>query len=714
MRLFLAVLAVMVVSIIAADGASMNIPSDFPSFSVPGHEKEMASLRELYWLHYPASGPKATLWDTWLPMPSLWPDTSSSDSMRRQWNDVLSARIMDRDGYVSTHQHPSIAHPLGWPFPFWPQGTGSYGWHFSFKDTVGPPWRPDSLSGKDDWTVSGAADLGIGEDGWNLKLEAPNAYVTAPKHEIDTLNAPFLQLRWRATGLGNVQPYIEWTTSDEPSFSADRRFYFDPVESAPTFHTVIPIYKHPKWKGTITRLRVNFGNSQPGAPVTIQALFTQYDTRQDINSQLFIRGCDTYFAWTRDINFLRRNIGRMRMALRFVMTEHQALEHKYVYNTWVGHDGISGIKISPDGKKTLLSGHGVGDNYYDLLPGGHKDGYSTMLYYESLICMAQIERDILAHPEWNVDRGALALDSDTLLKHAAEVKRVGNKLFWNDKTGRFILNIDAEGKTHDYGFTFMNTEAVYYDFATAEHAKKIMDWISGKRTVEGDTSQGADIYHWRCAPRCTTKRNIDYYVWPWSGPETIPWGSQIQDGGAVLGFSYHDMMARLKVYGPDSAWERLKEITKWFAEVQAAGGYRKYYDGTREGTLQGGGPPGGLGMDQEFFESVLVPQVMLDGFMGFSPKPDGFAISPRLPSEWPELTVDRIRFHDLTLRIRATHDSVEVFKDAGVGAKLLVYLPGKWKAEYIDAPGKTLDRDGVAVGAFGVDLRATTGVRFSR
>ena len=68
------------------------------------------------------------------------------------------------------------------------------------------------------------------------------------------------------------------------------------------------------------------------------------------------------------------------------------------------------------------------------------------------------------------------------------------------------------------------------------------------------------------------------------------------DGGAVFGFSYHDLMARLKVLGPDNAWQRLREIIPWFEEVQAAGGYRKYYDGSREGSLQGGGTAGGLGL----------------------------------------------------------------------------------------------------------------------
>ena len=33
--------------------------------------------------------------------------------------------------------------------------------------------------------------------------------------------------------------------------------------------------------------------------------------------------------------------------------------------------------------------------------------------------------------------------------------------------------------------------------------------------VEGDTSTGPDIYHWRFGPRATTRRNLDYYFWGW-------------------------------------------------------------------------------------------------------------------------------------------------------------------------------------------------------
>jgi hypothetical protein len=216
--------------------------------------------------------------------------------------------------------------------------------------------------------------------------------------------------------------------------------------------------------------------------------------------------------------------------------------------------------------------------------------------------------------------------------------------FWNPTTGRFVGWIDAAGKAYDYGFTFVNLEAIQYGIASAEQAHSILDWLDGKRDVEGDTSRGTDIYHWRCAPRATTKRNVETYAWMWSGPEAIPWGGQVQDGGAVLGFSYHDIMARLATLGPDDAWRRLREILDWYAEVQKEGGYRTYYAPDKgRGTLQGGGPAGGLGVDAEFMESVLVPQVMLDGFLGFEPTAEGCRIAPQLPTEWPELTMTAIR-----------------------------------------------------------------------
>ncbi len=649
-----------------ADAESAIAPT-FPAFIAPGHETEVDALRRLYWQHYSSAGPKATLWDEWLPSAALWPAVEGqSEQFRREWRATLSARILDTDGYLATHQHGSIAHQLGWPFPFWRQGRNGWGWHFSLAG-YSPTWTGTEERTQEGWLTAGATDLGIADQTWNLELTAAAASITTPPiPDADTYESPFLQFRWRATGLGNARPYIEWASREEPEFSADRRVYFDSLEGGNVVFTMIPMYKHPRWKGTINRLRIQFANDTPGAKIGVQAFFTQFDTRHTINASNFIRGCAKYFSWTKDLGFLRANINRMRTALRYDLDEFAVAREGVVTVPWVGHEGRSGLVLDAEGKKTTLPGVGIGNNYWDLLPFGGKDAYATVQHYDAVRTMAAIERAIAAHPEWNVVQGPLAFDADNLERHAAKVKRVGNQVFWSAETGRFGT-VDLDGVMHDYGFTFLNLEAIYYGFATEKHAKSILAWINGDRVVKGDTAQGADIYHWRFGPRATTKRNIEYYFFAWSAPETIPWGDQVQDGGAVLGFSYHDLMARVAVLGPESAAARIKEIAAWYREVEAAGGYRKYYDGSRPGTMQGAGTPGGLGLDMEFFESVLVPQVLLDGFLGLRATPEGFAIDPSLPRDWPSLTVSRIRIADSIWSVQASQSDVTLTLESVVG-----------------------------------------------
>ena len=695
-------------------------PDDFPRFQVPGHEKEMATLRDLFWLHYPGAGPKATLWDEWLPDASLWPAVSTekkADGMRSAWAETLSGRIMDPEGYVATHQHASIAHQQGWPFPFWNQGRG-IGWHFSFKNTAGPGWRPNDLSKTDGWVLSAARDAGINEDGWRIEVTNSAAVATAPAWQLQAFEAPFLQVRWQATGLGKAQPYIEWTTPSRTNFSRSRRMYFEPVKGDAISYTMIPMYRHPEWKGEVRQMRIGLGNTAPGS-ITLQAFFSQYDTRHNINSQNFVRGCAKYFWWTRDLQFLRTQINRMRTALRYVMTEHHALERKVVCTDWVGHDGCTGLVRGTNGTKTIITGQGVGNNYWDIMPFGGLDAYATIQYYDAVRTMAVVEREIREHPEWQIPAGVLSFEPAILDRHADEVKTEGNRLFWNREAQRFNACIDSAGESHDYGYTFLNLEAIYYDFATPKHAAAIMSWINGDRTVKGDTSQGKDIYHWRFGPRATTKRNLDWYFWAWNSPESIPWGGQVQDGGAVLGFAYHDLMARLKVLGPDNAWQRLRETLGWFDEVQAAGGYRKYYNGSREGSMQGSGTAGGLGLDMEFFESALVPQIMLNGFLGFAPRADGFKLNPRLPRDWPELTVDRIRFQDTVLSIKAKRDTIEISNQGSSTEPLYLHLPeGRWEATLLRADGSALRQTRLrrrdSDGAYRLYWEDATAVRLAR
>lgn len=662
--------------------AAPAVPDDFPQFVVPGREREMDSLRRLFWLHYqPPAGPLISLWDEWMSMATLWPARGRGNelqAMRNRWATALAGRTMDAEGYVHTHQHDGLAHAEGWPFPLWTQ-AGGIGWHFRGTGIPGYDAPPATPSG---WKLTGAHGGDIGDKGWVVELTEPKATAQTPPFTIDARMAPWLRLNWWATEMPGADCYVEWTTQDQPDFSPQRRAYFSPAPgggklstSGVETRTMIRVHHLPGYKGTITGLRIGFGNLGP-ATVVIKSFHTACDTRHTINNPNFIRGCCCYFQWSADRAFLRAQVGRIRSAMRFTMREFDTRQRKCVYTTWPGHEGRSGVRYV-DGRKVVLVGEGIGSNYWDLLPFGGEDALATVYYYDALLDLAEVEESILAHPEWNIAAGADAFDATDLRRHAEEVRTYGTKRFWSEQTGRFGT-IDLDGTLHDYGFTFLNNEAVYYGFATPEQARSIHAWIAGERVVEGDTSTGADIYHWRFGPRSTTKRNTDYYFWGWSAPESIPFGYQVQDGGAVLGFSYHDLMARLMTAGPEDAARRLGEICKWFDETQAAGGYRAYYQDPSRGTLQGGGPPGGLGLDREFFESILVPQVMLYGFLGFKPTATGCSITPRLPADWPSLTITRIHLHDHVLDVSVQGKTIEVTDRTSGGSSLDIHAPPGW------------------------------------
>ncbi|MEQ8767719.1 MAG: glycosyl hydrolase family 65 protein [Planctomycetota bacterium] len=647
--------------------ASDEPPDDFPRLTVPGHEAEMDSLRHLYWQHYRGAGPKSTLWDAWLPGPSLWPDTSEAPAFEEAWKSSLARRDVDADGYVATHQHPSIAHPRGWPFPFWNQGRGGRGWHFSFEGVPGPPWRQPNLSSPNGIALEGLEAADMEASGWRLRLLGERAVIRLPGGPLDTLQAPFLQIRWRGHGLQEARLHLSWAVGDERS-----RLAISPPGKALTT-VVLPLYEQKAWRDAVSDLRLEIEGAGANAELVLHSLFTQYDTRHNVNSQSFILGIAKTFAWTGDVDFLRQQMPRARHAAEHLLLEHGVLEAGAVRTEWVGHDGRPGFSRDEDGRAVIHSGRGIGNNYWDLLPFGHLDTYATSLFIATAQALGELEEACAAHPSWDVPPPKRPKAFWAALTE--RMQRRGRELFWSEETGRFVACIDADGAPHDYGFTFVNLEAIHYGLANEEQARQILTWISGERIVEGDTSTGADIYTWRFGPRATTRRNVDWYGFFWSAPESIPRGGQVQEGGAVLGLSYFDLMARLGTRGADDVWRRLHEIVSWYDEVREAGGYREYYDGSRPGTLQGGGTAGGLGLDQEFFESVLVPQILIDGFLGLRATPEGLRIEPRLPIDWPSLAIDRIRFRGGRLRIEVDAERVIIHVERALSKAARLEVP---------------------------------------
>ncbi|MBN2448962.1 MAG: hypothetical protein JXR77_01150 [Lentisphaeria bacterium] len=669
------------------------VPEEFPRFTVPGAEPEMELLRQLFWLHYPASGPLATLWDGWMSMASLWPATTPEEDLarRQHWRNVLLSRRIDREGYVSTHQHHGFGHGEGWPFPTWSQGKG-IGWQFATENL---PYRMRAPGGVSDWDTGGLETVSRDSSrGWILRVAGPgDAVLAPPPFDVDAFVAPFVRLQWSPDFPAGAQGSLEWEC-DAGAGAAGGNVL--PLPLAPDVEggqfTHVPLHRHPELRGRLRKIRLRFRNAA-GGTIALAGIGTAMDTRHTVNNPCYLQGCTEYFHWTGDTAFLRQNLPRMRQALRYALTEFRVAEHGCVFAPWVGHDGTSGIARDAEGRRVVHYGHGIGANYWDLLPFGGRDCLASLYLLDALRRMAALEAAVARHPEWGVPAAEPGWQAVQLEVRADRMLQEGRTRFWNPAAGRFAACVDATGQMHDYGYTFVNCEAVYYGLADPEQAVSILDWLAGRRSVAGDTSVGEDIFHFRFGPRASTRRNTEWYTFVWSAPEGIPWGGQVQDGGAVLGFAFHEYMARLQTSGPDDAWAALRRTLAWFAEVRAAGGYRAYYGVPGRGTLQGGGTAGGLGLDCEFFESVLVPQVMLYGFAGFRALPEGFALAPRLPASWPSLEITGVRFRDALLDLRLAPGAAEIRTRSGGPLRTELTLPSGWEV----VPGGPTGERGVGV-----------------
>lgn len=658
-----------------------------PTFLLPGHEAEAARLGEMLALHLPGARSECALWDPWLPMSTLWAaagDEKSARGAREFYRGVLDRRRIDAEGYVSMQQHRGMAHSEGWPFPAWQQSTG-IGWHFSLQ---GEGWavqnfRQQALTSVEGWGIEGAEVEAI-DPGVGLRLRATGDTVvlTTPRFSCGTIVAPFIRVEWAAEAARPGAAAVQWRLEGQADWSTGRAVEFPARTAAEGMGFAnVPVHRQKAYDGLLTQLRLVLPGG-PGALIKVKSVLTAIDTRHPITNSVFIQAGTDYFNWTTDLAFLRERLPAMRRALRYALDEFDVRAGGHVRVPWVGHDGRSGVARDAAGQRVLRPGLGVGNNYWDLLPFGGHDAFATMQLYGALRRMIALERELSAHPEWQLAPAADAFAADALEALAETVRADFRTRFWNTETGRFLGWIDLDGGRHDFGFTFLNTEAIHHGLATAEQEQSIFDWLDGRRLVAGDTSQGADIFRWRFGPRSTTRRNTETYVWAWSHPESIAWGDQVQDGGAVLGFTYYELMARLRAQGPDRAWQRLRDVLAWFGEVQAEGGYRAYYAKPGRGTLQGGGPPGGLGFDHEFMESVLVPQIMLYGFFGARPRPGGLALHPRLPLAWPSAGIDGVHVQDHVFAITAEPAAVTLTCRSTADSEVSLWLPeGRWQVD---------------------------------
>ena len=589
--------------------------------------------------------------------------------------------------------------PFGWPFPLYNKSQGnSIGWEFN-------------NSANEDWYVQSGEEISYngylnvafaGGKDEALILKTKDFPLLYDK-TYSTEHCPIIELDMRLNNLhlfgmdSDVEEvYVIWKTENggETWYEVPLSTWAvtNPEQTAYiASRTWLPMYLNENWNGqNLTAVGVKV-QPKDGKALNIEFRLNyfqlNYDTRQSFPTSQYIMAFAEYASTSRDLEFLQNNLAKLRQAIMWELECLKGKQGMLDISYLQGHDGIPN-KV----------GHGISDCYYDITPSPAINFWSNVNFYGALKAVIGVEKMAAAyeitdttanirHP-YNMDERIQwtysVTDLETILsdlKTNIEKPYVEGDYdwsekggFWDAKTGRFIQGITAEGNKLDYGYLHYNLEAISYGIGTDAQVKSIMDWIDGDRIVEGDTSTGDDIYIFEFAPRYSTVDNKKDYLWAYqkSGEGRLRFGDSVNDGGAVITWSYHDLVARVQERGVEDAFGRLKEINAWYDKVASYGGeginfYREYYDRQDVVTVQGSGNEGGAGLDSEFLEASLMYAAIPYGFFGFdATEADIIGFTHNLPEKLTYWQINHMEVGSLKFSVKMTKNSFTILNAKGV------------------------------------------------
>ena len=115
-------------------------------------------------------------------------------------------------------------------------------------------------------------------------------------------------------------------------------------------------------------------------------------------------------------------------------------------------------------------------NWWDTIGFGYEDAYSNALAYHALLGMAEMARQT-NRPE----------DAQLYSSRAEKLRAVYFQTFYNPATGVLAGWKSADGKLHDYYFTFVSGVAITYGLVPPDQANQIMDRLLAKMKAAGYT-----------------------------------------------------------------------------------------------------------------------------------------------------------------------------------------------------------------------------------
>jgi hypothetical protein len=210
-------------------------------------------------------------------------------------------------------------------------------------------------------------------------------------------------------------------------------------------------------------------------------------------------------------------------------------DHAWLENNYAGLKGWAArmVAMDRDGKGLIeypMSGNsgswapGVPvrpANWWDDIGFGHQDAYSNALAYHALIEMAELARQ--------ADK---AEDAQLYTARAEKLRSVYLQTFFNPETGLIAGWKSADGKLHDYYFTFVNGAAIVYGLVPPGKANPIMDRLLAKMKEVGYSHFEYGL------PGVLIPVRTEDYVWG-----TRDLFQVYQNGGATGSFEYFTLEA---------------------------------------------------------------------------------------------------------------------------------------------------------------------------
>jgi len=183
--------------------------------------------------------------------------------------------------------------------------------------------------------------------------------------------------------------------------------------------------------------------------------------------------------------------------------------------------GLMEYPLSGNADSSPLDGSVRPANWWDVINFGYQDAYSNALAYHALLGMAELAREAQQPADVQLYRA-----------RAEKLRSVYFDTFYNPATGVLAGWKSADGKLHDYCFTFVNGAAIVYGLVPRDKANAIMDRLLAKMKDVGYT-----YFSYGLPGVLIRVPHEDSF-----GPADDPW-QVYQNGGATGSFEYFTLQA---------------------------------------------------------------------------------------------------------------------------------------------------------------------------